>query len=636
MAGTVAGEADDVIGPTPIPFYTGNRSVGPFMVYFGTSKGPANDFVTDEHIALLKRIGVFADCDYQQWAIAEQTKGKWDFGIYAQNAKRLHAAGFKYIAYCWIHFPPKWFVDDPSFVPFQCAEHNEKLIQLSPWAPNVWELHRAYYAAQKRAMGEAIDWMRVSVPADYGEVGFPCGMTSWLVPQKHAHPGYWCGDPHARADFRAEMKRRFTDLATLNERWGTSFAAWDAVDLPPVAGEATAAIARRTNKATDRRRWLDFIEWYYGFWLRFTPKLTELIREFYPKTPLIVSVGYASENTAFGNDYSAIPKMAQQIDVALQTPGNVAYYAMKRVSTACHFYGTRYYTEPPGDVPPPAEMQRLFFDISNGVQVYFEYPQNLDRARSQIREYKVHMTGAKPVVDLAFFNCTVSHRLDCGRDGFPVQTLRVAEQGRERFDYDVVDELMVQDGALANYRVLVWVQGNVTEAAIVAKLKDWIAGGGTLLTCDLAVQSVEGDGAAWQELMPAEKPTIDELRPGGRFNWAAVAKRCTKRVGKGLVVRIPIGGDRTDVLIEATEHVCHHLRELAPGLKSAALIDGETDGVLATRLPDRLLYFNPNDQERVKVVTLRAEDWADTARKPAPLKHELRIPAHGLTAIPLH
>src|SRR5664280_453913 len=102
---TDADQSNDVIGTTPIPFYTGNLSVGAFMRYFGTSRGGSmTDLVTEvteQHLALLKRIGVFADCEYQSWPVAEQKKGTWDFSLYQESAKRLHEAGLKYVVFSW-------------------------------------------------------------------------------------------------------------------------------------------------------------------------------------------------------------------------------------------------------------------------------------------------------------------------------------------------------------------------------------------------------------------------------------------------------------------------------------------------------------------------------------------------------
>jgi len=634
-AGALAARVDAaslVIGPTKIPFYTGNLSVIRFMMYEGTSEGPVppSDWASPEHINLLKRISCFADCDYQSWALAEQEKGKWDFVAYAKNADNLRAAGIKYSIFCWVHFPPKWFLSSPEFVPYQCAEHGGKLMQLSAWAPNVWEVYRRFYAAQHKAMGSRIHWIRVATPSDYGEIGYPAAMTSWLVPQEHAHAGYWCGDPYARADFRAEMRKRFRDIKALNKRWGTWFGSWEDVTYPDLVDEKAARVARESGKATDRRRWLDFIEWYSGEWLRFTPKLAALIREFYPENPLVVSVGYGSEITKFGNDYSAIPKIAKEHNLALQTPGNVPYYALKRVSTACHFYGCPYYTEPPGDVPPNAEVARVWNDVSNGVQVYFEYPQNLERAIPQLRIYKDHMTGGRPVVDVAIFNPTIDHRLHCGKDNFPINAYMLGERGRDLFDYDVVDEFLIQDGALANYRVLAYVQGSVTEDFALTKIADWVRRGGVLVTCDLEdVETVEGDKSVWRSLVPTGPNGVSGFERSGNPETPAE----TRRAGKGLVIRLPVKPDQHDKLAEGVARAAHHLTDFGKGFTNAPLIDGEPDGILATLLPDRILYFNGSDNEITKHVKLRPEDWSSRPAKPEKMEFEIKLAPHSIEAV---
>lgn len=625
------------IGPTKIPFYTGNLSVCSFMQYWGTYAGdiPASDWASPEHIEQLKRIGVFADCDYQAWCLAEQEPGKWDFGLYEKNADLLHAAGFEYIFFAWVHFPPKWYCESDEFVAYECAEHGEKLVQLSPWAPNVWDIYRRFYAAQHAAMGDKVDWIRIATPSDYGEIGYPAAMTSWLVPQKHAHRGYWCGDKYARADFANEMKRKFRTLRALNERWGTAFENWDAVTYPELKDELGAKTARESGKATDRRRWLDFIDWYNGVWVRFVPKLAELMREFYPHNRMIVSVGYGAEDNVYGNDYSALCKMAKQSNLTMQTPGNVPYYCMKRVSTACHFYGTPYYTEPPGDVPPPAEVARVFNDISNGVQVYFEYPQNLDRARPQLRAYKNHMTGEKPEVDFAIINPAIEHRLSCA-PGFPTHSYHLGKTGRERFDYDVVDETLVMDGALRNYRLLAYVQGNVTQQAVLEKIARWVKDGGALLTCDIGdVQSIEGDVSIWKSLMPDKLPTLEEVTADGKWDWEKVRELCVRRVGRGITIRLPVHSEEHELLAEAASHFTHNLSDFGKQFANAPCIDGEVDGISATLLPDRILYFTWLDREVTKKIRFREQDWADRKLKPEAMEIELKLKPHSIQAVML-
>jgi len=624
------------IGPTKIPFYTGNTSVHQLMMYWGTFAGPASDGETPERVARLKALSCFADCDYPCWCVAEKQQGKWDFSYYANNARLLHEAGLRYATFSWVHFPPKWFEESADFHPYVCAEHGEKLMQLSPWAPNLWELYRRYYTEQSRAIPN-VDLVRVSMPSDYGEIGYPAAMTSWLVPQNHAHMGYWCGDQYARADFRLEMKRKFRTLGALNTRWGTAFASWADVAYPDLVDEKAARVARESGKFTDRRRWLDFVEWYYGVWLRTMPKMAGLIREFYPGKPMVASVGYASEQTMIGNDYSAIPKVAKLAGLALQTPGNVGYYAQKRVSTACHFYGCRYYTEPPGDVPPDAEVARVFADISNGVQVYFEYPDNLDRARLQMRKYKNYMAGERPIVDVAIFNPTTDHRLEGGAGGFPANARALGDAGRDLFDYDVVDDYLVRDGALAGYRVLVYCAGQVTEQFALRRIADWVRHGGVLVTWDLGdVETVEGDRSIWRGLVGEDAPTkLSDVRTVGRFDWKAFGRLCVRRVGKGLVIRVPVRLEEHQILAEAVAQVTLHLADLCPGFRNAPLVDGVADGIQTTLLPSRVLYFNGSERPVTKRVVFRPEDWANRAARPEKTDYTLVIAPHSIEQIPL-
>ncbi len=601
--------------PCGVPVYTGNMSVSPFMIYWGTAQPPANDLASRERSTLLRSLGSIADTDYLWWAVLEQQPGVLDFSAHRRNALLTRAAGMKYVPFLYAHFAPRWMIASDAFHPYICAEHGGRLNQLSPWSPEVWTVYRRLYQAMNDQMGSLIDWVRLNTPSDYGEMGYPAAMTSWLMPQAHAHAGYWCGDPYARADFRNEMRARFRRLIVLNARWGTSFASWDSVDLPDVRDQRASREARDAGTAQTRRRWLDFVEWYSGFWLRFTPQLAALVREILPDRPLITSVGYASEATVYGNDYSLMPKMAHQHDLALQTPGNVTYYALKRVSTACHHYGTRYYTEPPGDVPPAAQVDRLFHDAANGAQVFFDYPPNMDRAREQMRMYGLHLTGARPVVDVALYNPTVWHRLWEGRGNFPELTYLLGELGRDQFDYDVLDEYLVRDGALTRYRVLVWVEGDVTERFALQAVERWVRAGGVLVVRDgLRVEDVEKRTDIW-----------DRLRPGP--------------LGRGLVIAAGATGatpvDQAMSLADTVTRTAYHLSDIDRTRRNAPLIDGVRDGVRAVLLPDRILYLNSGDVAVTKRVSLRPVDWPVSGWSPERMDHTIYLPPHSIGSIGL-
>ncbi len=204
--------------------------------------------------------------------------------------------------------------------------------------------------------------------------------------------------------------------------------------------------------------------------------------------------------------------------------------------------------------------------------------------------------------------------------------------GRDRFDFDTIDEQLIADGALARYRVVAWNMGGVTEASTLTTLERWLADGGTLVTCDIDVETVEGDRAAWRQLMPTAA-LLESVRPGGRWDWDRVAALCVKRVGKGAIVRVPLREGDVTAMTEVVERAAHHLSQLATGLRDGVLIDGAADLILAVRLPDRVLYYNDTDETIAKTVAFRPADWETAPWKPWAWHNELTIPPHSIRAI---
>ena len=189
--------------------------------------------------------------------------------------------------------------------------------------------------------------------------------------------------------------------------------------------------------------------------------------------------------------------------------------------------------------------------------------------------------------------------------------------GRDRFDYDTVDELLIADGALARYRVLAWNQGGVTEASALRAVGRWISEGGTLVTGAIEVETVEGDRTLWRQLMP-QAAQLRVVRPGGHWDWERVAPVCVKRIGKGAVIRVPLAGHDVAAMTEVVERAANHLSQLAPGLRDGVLIDGAADQIVAVRLPDRVLYYNDTDKTIAKTVEYRPADWEKASWHPLP------------------
>ena len=123
---------------------------------------------------------------------------------------------------------------------------------------------------------------------------------------------------------------------------------------------------------------------------------------------------------------------------------------------------------------------------------------------------------------------------------------------RDILDYDVVDERLIDDGAMRNYKLLIWPFGTRVEARSLETIRAWVERGGTLLVRDVsAVRTVEGQPIA----LPA---------------------------GKGRVV--DCGG--------SLERMAELVRTRDPQMTGLPPVDARQDGVLTSLFDDGILLFN--------------------------------------------
>lgn len=591
LSPSVAADAD----PARIRFYTGNLSVGHFMECWGTGTSASSRVASHEFCDQMKGIGVSAACDYIGWCVAEKEPGKWDWSAYDRNEKGLHENGMQYNVFCWLHFPPKWFMEIPDYVPYRCAEHDQPVQQMSLWAPGTLKAYDRFYRELAAHFGDKIDFIRLATPAEYGEIGYPNGMTNWLVKQEHVHSGYWCNDACAQADFKARMKKRYRTISALNKAWGTAFKSFDRVEYPAMA-RARENLKDPLEMTPGERRWiLDFVGWYYDSQAEFVRKAVGIVRKYFPRKEIIVSMGYGSQNPVYGNDDVGIAKLCRELKVACQTPGNIPYFAMKSLASPCHLYGVPYFTEPPGDMDRNAEVNRIWSDASCGTQTYFDYPQNLLGAKDLFEKYGRYLDGSRALVDVAFFFPTTEHRLR--NQDWPRAAVKAANALRPCHDYDLVDERMIRDGALNQYRVLVMCEGAIVEKPVLTALEKWIRDGGVVICRGLSsIETVEGDKSLWQ----------------------GIAARSGDRV-------IDIGSEPD------------RLTEVVSGLGLPRLVDSAIPNVTATLFRDRILYLNSGDEQVDLKVRLRPSDFPKGGRTGVPSSWEqtLRLEPHSIGHIEL-
>lgn len=563
------------IGPTPIMFYSGNLSVAEFMQYWGVGNAGQYSGASQEQNELLKRCSVQVMCDYPAWCLLEQEPGVWDWSFYRKNMEILASDGIGYTVFPWLHFPPKWFEDDPRFVRYENLHSGDTIPQLSLWAPFTLTLYDEFYRRLKDEFGQDVfPFIRLAMPSEYGEIGFSTGMTNWLRPQPHARTAYWCGDPEARKDFRRKMRARYWTLDSLNKAWATDYKAWEDVSLPDIS--LTKEYWLSTPQT--RRRWLDFAEWYNGSWVRFIEDAVQIVRRYFPETELIISLGYGAEMLAFGNDEGRVIQRMSALGVSAQTPGDIGYFATRRVSSACRAYGVPYYTEPPGNVPPEREVVRIWMDASNGTQRWFDYPQNMDAARDEFRRYKRFLNAQPPQCGLALWYATSDQWLHTDRL-WPEHTLAVADSLRDLADYEAMDDGMIASGGLdrLGVRTLALAQADFLDERALYSVIRWVEDGGTLVILGArSIPVVDGSFELWQRLVPPQgsgDPPFQQSR----------------QVGQGTVYVLNTTGEAAEVADALwTVHAREHPDLLLP--------DGTSDGVWMTVMQDYVLAYNTSGQ----------------------------------------
>jgi hypothetical protein len=350
-------------------------------------------------------------------------------------------------------------------------------------------------------------------------------------------------------------------------------------DAAPLQNTSFDALSYPQN-ATQRRRWLDFVNWYHDAHTERMAAIVDVVRSHFPNAALKLSLGFPDERISYGQDISGVVKLLSERGQQLRTPTGAAvpFFYSKRVATAAHFYGLNGFSSEPqdGEAAVDALASAAFKDLTTGVTLHFDYPPNLTRARTTIASAREQWRYRYPEIDTALFFSTTAHRLDdrnreAGFPGYPDQLVPFTQSLRDIIDYDVIDERLLAEGALSNYRVLVWPMGFITEAATLTRLRAWVENGGVLVVGKLAdVATVEGDPGAFAQI-PTGSPV---------------------KLGNGTIFDANGQLDELAAIIATRRYVA------SGAIPASALLppmDSGVDGVLLSQFSDGVVLFNSNN-----------------------------------------
>jgi hypothetical protein len=185
--------------------------------------------------------------------------------------------------------------------------------------------------------------------------------------------------------------------------------------------------------------------------------------------------------------------------------GNVRYTRM--VDSAGRFYGAYFGHEPASTVTPAGMVGRIFNAVTSGASQFFTY-YNQDvvdasgpklvpgPSGAYLQRYRPLMNRQVPKVDTAVYHFNFSSRQVLSAE-VSLQALadyaKLLADVRRFIDYDLLDDHLIQGGALDQKKILIVATTEVMDARTSARIADWVRHGGILFS--LASRPVDWDGS---------------------------------------------------------------------------------------------------------------------------------------------
>jgi hypothetical protein len=306
----------------------------------------------------------------------------------------------------------------------------------------------------------------------------------------------------ARANFRAWLQAQYgNDLGALSRAWGTTFDTWEAVDPPQGPQAGPEGIDTRTC-------WSDFMHWYNGWLEEVTRRSLQAARSETDK-PLAVIMGGPkvgfSQGIALGNIGPIVRLLGQTRPAYFNDTDSQTLFSCRYSRAACSQYGVDLMLE---HVGPP--YLHLYHQYNMAVNVLacgadFAHLAHWGELHDPNHWFGRAWTHLAPVInryetgyvrsDAALFHSYLTSwyrpsrsNADCVRLYDGTNQLWLADKGfpswgRALAAPDVVDDAMVEDGALAGRKLLVVPNSSVTVTSRRAAeaIRRWVRGGGTLI-----------------------------------------------------------------------------------------------------------------------------------------------------------
>ncbi|MBQ9359237.1 MAG: beta-galactosidase [Abditibacteriota bacterium] len=525
--------------------------------------------------ALFKAMGFTAVDSYSTWQTVEpEGEGLWDFSRWDRQVSILRAAGLKWVPLLCAgpaYANPNWFRETEDHYPCVCLEHGEKNKIESLWSPRFRKWRERYLEAFARHFDEAdLECVKLGIQGDYGEAIYSADGGGWTfdVPgEYHQHHGYWCNDPYALADYRRYLQNKYGTPGRLSAAWGRRLASFDEADFPFYGEEAKKAFLDGIRENTERRReFLDFRDWYRAAMTDLADDWMAMVRQYFPNTPIYLSTGgfmMPHLGAHFPEQARAAAKSGAGIRITNEASDYGRNFAYTRiVATACRHYGAYFCYEPAGEENLWGIPARIYNAAASGARQLHDYHPNLINHRETLEQQQKYIgffRRNEPLVPVAVYYPDTY--LSLRWDDFHETTVPAL---RDRFDFGMLDDTLIMDGALKEYRLLVIARADIMEEAVARKIAAWAKAGGRVLVLEAdRLTTPEGKASPEYRLFPSS-------HAGGS-------------VGRGFVRRA-----------ESLDGLAREVRDLLDKM-GYAVYDTAADGVFYTQISrDSVLVHNSN------------------------------------------
>ena len=463
--------------------------------------GPMVDRM-QEYCPVAQTLGFTAFESYVHWGAIEYERGRFDWSYYdamVDKAEQYQLKWFPLIIVGSAYTLPEWYHDSVENVGFVCQEHHIRNNIQSifcnnqiPYVKNFLNEFGAHYKNRDELLG-----IRLGPSGNFGESQYPAGGNwGYKGQREHIHIGWWAGDDYAVLRFREYLAKKYSYIDALNRAWNEQLSSFDQVQtfIPQFA--------------ENNRKRKDYVDWYILAMTDWCEKWGLWARKSMPETPIYQSAGgggFVESGTDFTDQAKSMSKIDGGVRCSNETDSYIQnFYATRMISSAARFYGVDFGSEPAGAGSPRGLVARIYNVLINNGDHLFYYHRNLlsnDQGVAKwLENAPVLDQRDDPVIDVAALYPDTKSKLDDGvfRNLYAFTFNRRVADLRNHLDFDFCSERMILDGALKQYKVLLFMWSDVVEADAIETIDKWVREGGTIIypywiRSRMPLHSLEGD-----------------------------------------------------------------------------------------------------------------------------------------------